>query len=350
MACFSAVKQIDDFGGEKQVDQVQKRLRQCVARAVPDRDQPNRECAGYRREKHQHRLPGVSGDEVRHRYGEHAPSRVLSVGAASRSVVSHAVGEQLDHFHAQQEARRTMRRFRYQAARALDEAERVQKVVARQDRRGLKKSGVATQASRCWQAAEAAMDRWSAAEAAWKKFEPALEPFTSEGDLNTRERADAAVAAVMPELAGPEWAKVRRMLARPEMFTYLDRLHEQVEALPGDPAVKHATSFLDYAFRHLAANYLGRRDIPGAEFEPYGGSIPSSTTALTPRPPQRRSRLLSSYYTSVCSAISTASFTSMLKGSQVANASIDQRRLCATKRMGAKQRRIKADHRQPIGQ
>jgi hypothetical protein len=39
-------------------------------------------------------------------------------------------------------------------------------------------------------------------------------------------------------------------------------------AVEGDPAVKHATSFLDYAFRHLAANYLGRRDIPAAEFEP----------------------------------------------------------------------------------
>jgi ribonucleoside-diphosphate reductase alpha chain len=39
-------------------------------------------------------------------------------------------------------------------------------------------------------------------------------------------------------------------------------------AVEGDPAVKHATSFLDYAFRNLAANYLGRRDIPAAEFEP----------------------------------------------------------------------------------
>jgi ribonucleoside-diphosphate reductase alpha chain len=39
-------------------------------------------------------------------------------------------------------------------------------------------------------------------------------------------------------------------------------------AVEGDPAVKFATSFLDYAFRHLAANYLGRRDIPAAEFEP----------------------------------------------------------------------------------
>jgi ribonucleoside-diphosphate reductase alpha chain len=35
----------------------------------------------------------------------------------------------------------------------------------------------------------------------------------------------------------------------------------------GDPAVAHATSLLDYTFRHLAANYLGRRDIPEAEAE-----------------------------------------------------------------------------------
>jgi len=35
----------------------------------------------------------------------------------------------------------------------------------------------------------------------------------------------------------------------------------------GDPGVTHATSLLDYAFRHLAANYLGRRDIPEAEPE-----------------------------------------------------------------------------------
>jgi ribonucleoside-diphosphate reductase alpha chain len=38
-------------------------------------------------------------------------------------------------------------------------------------------------------------------------------------------------------------------------------------AVDGDPAVHAATSLLDYAFRHLAANYLGRRDIPEAEIE-----------------------------------------------------------------------------------
>ncbi|HLJ06871.1 MAG TPA: TSCPD domain-containing protein [Acetobacteraceae bacterium] len=38
-------------------------------------------------------------------------------------------------------------------------------------------------------------------------------------------------------------------------------------AVEGDPAVAQATSLLDYTFRHLAANYLGRRDIPEAEIE-----------------------------------------------------------------------------------
>ena len=35
----------------------------------------------------------------------------------------------------------------------------------------------------------------------------------------------------------------------------------------GDPAVRSATSLLDYAFRNLAANYLSRTDIPEAELE-----------------------------------------------------------------------------------
>ncbi|HYZ25157.1 MAG TPA: TSCPD domain-containing protein [Rhodopila sp.] len=35
----------------------------------------------------------------------------------------------------------------------------------------------------------------------------------------------------------------------------------------GDPAVRAATSLLDYAFRNLAANYLNRHDIPEAEIE-----------------------------------------------------------------------------------
>jgi hypothetical protein len=35
----------------------------------------------------------------------------------------------------------------------------------------------------------------------------------------------------------------------------------------GDPAVRRATSLIDYTFRHLASNYLGRRDMPEADIE-----------------------------------------------------------------------------------
>jgi hypothetical protein len=150
------------------------------------------------------------------------------------------LGEGLDHFHVQQEAQRALRRLRSQATHALEQAERADKAVATYERQGRNKSGVVSKARRCWQAAEAALDGWSAAEAAWKQLEPALEPFTAAGELNSRVQAEAAVTAVLPALAAPEWAKVRRMLARPEMFTYLDRLHEQVQALPGEPEVKRA--------------------------------------------------------------------------------------------------------------
>ena len=35
----------------------------------------------------------------------------------------------------------------------------------------------------------------------------------------------------------------------------------------GDPAVRKATSLIDYTVRHLAANYLGRRDLPEADID-----------------------------------------------------------------------------------
>jgi ribonucleoside-diphosphate reductase alpha chain len=38
-------------------------------------------------------------------------------------------------------------------------------------------------------------------------------------------------------------------------------------AVEGDPAVRAATSLLDYAFRNLAANYMAGQDIPDAEIE-----------------------------------------------------------------------------------
>ena len=74
-------------------------------------------------------------------------------------------------------------------------------------------------------------------------------------------------------------------------------------AVEGDPAVTHATSLLDYAFRHLAANYLGRRDIPEAEPEEadtvgngsrdHAPLLPLDLPAESPRARRRGFRVIS---------------------------------------------------------
>jgi hypothetical protein len=50
----------------------------------------------------------------------------------------------------------------------------------------------------------------------------------------------------------------------------------------GDPAVTQATSLLDYVFRHLAANYLGRLDIPQAPADPADSAAPPLAEAADP--------------------------------------------------------------------
>ncbi len=57
----------------------------------------------------------------------------------------------------------------------------------------------------------------------------------------------------------------------------------------GDPAVTRASSVLDYAFRHLAANYLGGYDIPAPE-EPETADAPPLLPLELPADPRARRR------------------------------------------------------------
>ena len=76
---------------------------------------------------------------------------------------------------------------------------------------------------RLWASAEAAFTRAEAAEAAWHQARSALELFTPDGRLSDRHRAEAVVAAALPDLADAAWAKTRRLLSRSESFTFLDQ-------------------------------------------------------------------------------------------------------------------------------
>jgi hypothetical protein len=87
---------------------------------------------------------------------------------------------------------------------------------------------------------EAVLDRWSAAERAWQRLRAALALVTPAGALSTRAQAEAGIAEVLAALGGPEWTAARRQWARPEWFTFRDRAHERLAALPLPAAVRRA--------------------------------------------------------------------------------------------------------------
>ena len=152
-----------------------------------------------------------------------------------------ALADQDDHFHLLQRARRALREVRRQALQAFRRAEEAQRSFDRDGRRGVRRSGGQTRTvGRRWQQAEAAWDRWVAQEGAFERLRLALRPFTPQWELQTRAQAEAAVAAALADLTGPEWTRARRRLVVPETFTFLDRAHEELAALPIPAEVRAA--------------------------------------------------------------------------------------------------------------
>jgi hypothetical protein len=150
------------------------------------------------------------------------------------------VSDQLDHFHTLREGRRALRKTQARAERAWSAAEEADRRQRRQRRRMKAETGYATQAVLAWRRAEQAFHQWENDEAVLLQIREALGPFTPEGELNSRQRAEQIVSGLSEQLSGEQWDKFKRMLARPESYAYLDRLHSKVEALPVSEEVREA--------------------------------------------------------------------------------------------------------------
>jgi hypothetical protein len=150
------------------------------------------------------------------------------------------IAEQLDHFHTLREGRRALRKTQTRAERAWSAAEEADKKQERQRRRFKKETGYATQAVLAWRRAEQAFHQWESDEAVLEQIRLALGPFTPEGELNSRQRAEQRVKELLPLLSGEQWDKFERALRQPESYAYLDRLHAKVEALPVSAEVRGA--------------------------------------------------------------------------------------------------------------
>ena len=147
------------------------------------------------------------------------------------------IDDGLDIFHTFREGGRALRMTWGAATRALERADASQQELDRRGRQGQSRTGHATQTNRLWGRAESLWDQAEAAETAWKQVKSAFEFFTPEGSLNDRGQAEAVVAAALPHLTGPAWAKTRRILERSESFTFLDQAQRRLAALGLDPEV-----------------------------------------------------------------------------------------------------------------
>src|SRR5439155_16962211 len=145
------------------------------------------------------------------------------VNAARRQQGLATAAEQDDHFHVLRDGRKALRGSASAARRALEKAEKAQKALKRPGNYGYRKAGRATVVAKLWRQAEQAFDAWGQEERAWQQVAAALTLFRADGSLQTRAQAEADVATALPQLPGPRWAKVRRLLSRPQLWTYLDR-------------------------------------------------------------------------------------------------------------------------------
>lgn len=134
----------------------------------------------------------------------------------------------LDVFHTKQEAQRVLRKLWNRVESRWARAEEAERQVARAWRNGGDRRGFGGAASKAWKKVEQAMERYDRAERAWKQIETAFELFRPDGRLNDRTWAEGEIAAVVQELEGAEWGKLRRALADRRSLTFLDRMQRQL--------------------------------------------------------------------------------------------------------------------------
>jgi hypothetical protein len=151
-----------------------------------------------------------------------------------------ALADQEDHFHTLREGRRALRQVQQRVCRTIDAAAAAQRREQKKARRTGSRQGTAAATARAERSAAAAVEAGAAVENAWAMIVDALQLFTPTGELNTRARAEGMIAAALPLLNDPVWAKTRRALTRPQLLTFLDRTHERLAALPLAAEVREA--------------------------------------------------------------------------------------------------------------
>jgi hypothetical protein len=183
-------------------------------------------------------LPNL--EQVMRDGGKGLEKGVALVNAQRQKEKKNMVVDQGDHFHALYGGSVGLNKAKRQASKALTEAEAEQKELDECARHGHSRTTAAVRASFAWKRAEKAMDIWQEREELWQKTKQTLQLFTPDGELNTRQRAEAVLAETLAQFPDIDFAKTKRQLQKPEMLNYLDRVQEKIAALPFAEEVKAA--------------------------------------------------------------------------------------------------------------
>lgn len=182
-----------------------------------------------------------AAEQVTRDGGQGMEKGLKTVNARRKEAGQKEIADQGDHFHLLHRGRRAVREVRARAVRLFRQAEKAQAKLRHDRRKGKLPAGRRLTVGKQWRRAERAFDRWSAQEKSFQRLRAALRLWTPDGRLNTRPRAEAEVQASLDELTGPEWSRVRTLLKGQKVFTFLDRVGEQLRALPVESSLREAT-------------------------------------------------------------------------------------------------------------
>jgi hypothetical protein len=146
----------------------------------------------------------------------------------------------LDVFHTKREAQRALNVLWRRTERAWERADAADRALKQARWQGRSERKPAQQVRDSWTKAFQAFRLYEKKEAVWKRVEPALDVFRPDGQLNDRAWAQQQVAWALPRLSGPEWSKIRGLLKTAESFTFLDRMHNQLEQLSAPSGLRDA--------------------------------------------------------------------------------------------------------------
>jgi hypothetical protein len=182
--------------------------------------------------------------------------RALQAGIAQLQQRQRATGQVpvekgLDVFHTKQAAKQALRITWTRVERAWEQAEAADRALKRARWQGRNERKLKLQRDEAWSKAFRAFKSYERIEAAWKRVAPALDIFRPDGQLNDRSWAQEQVAWGLPRLKGPDWSKVRGLLQNQESFTFLDRVHDQLDRLSLPSILRDALVHLWWLRRQL---------------------------------------------------------------------------------------------------